>query len=452
MDLSSVVFFLSCYKKICHTPFVSNSFWSPIFCLLWQSSGGKCYFPHRLVERKWRGFPSFCSRWSQCMRSKEIFSNQAKSPSTWGSMLFSNSILKEQRGGWRRIALGRYGLCPRAFLAAQSSCEALRKALPGINRWEVSSISTVLPDAPPHTVGLSQHICARCWLLRYCWLVTGSKDIFHHMSIEEVGKVLLAVPGAPTFLTPSIDRAQGTMWFTIMHMTKNWDSFHLPGYLCINDGSPWTWFYPIKLRCPIWAHLLSSIHRDGERQPSWRRCIPHALDKCLSTGWIVLGNFLSLSIPIERTWINDSGSVTAIRQTAFQQLELIWISVVPIFRESATFQLFQRMNPLFTQMERDEHIFPSSVLTALLFWLPLRPLPNSVLRSDKPKLKDQDCKSFSFNFAVWFQLQTGCIWGEKNPKQFMFDNSGVYLTSQKNHLNGKVTEIITIHSWTQYWF
>lgn len=64
----------------------------------------------------------------------------------------------------------------------------------------------------------------------------------------------------------------------------------------------------------------------------------------------------------------------------------------PMAQGSATFQLFQRMEPLFTQMERDEHIFPSSVLTAPLCLLPLRLLPNSVLRSDKPKLKDQDCK------------------------------------------------------------
>lgn len=68
-----------------------------------------------------------------------------------------------------------------------------------------------------------QNLCARHWLFWYCWLVTGSKDIFHHVTIEAVGKVLLTLPEASTFLTPSTDRAQGTMWFRITHVTKSWE-------------------------------------------------------------------------------------------------------------------------------------------------------------------------------------------------------------------------------------
>lgn len=81
--------------------------------------------------------------------------------------------------------------------------------------------------------------CVRCWSPQYCWLITGSKDT----SIGEGGKVLLIVPGPPIFLIPSIDRAQRIMWFRIMPMTKNRDSFHSPGwYLCTGNGNPWAWF------------------------------------------------------------------------------------------------------------------------------------------------------------------------------------------------------------------
>lgn len=156
----------------------------------------------------------------------------------------------------------------------------------------------------------------------------------------------------------------------------------------------------------MWAHLLSCIQRDGETQLSWGRCIPHVLSKCFNMRWIVLGKFLSLH-SIERTKISDAGSMNAITHTTFQRRELILDECGPHA------QLFQRMNPLLTQMETDEHILPSSVLTAPLFLPLLCLLPNSMLRPDKLKLKDQDCKSLSFNFAVWFQLQTGCIWDEK---------------------------------------
>lgn len=101
----------------------------------------------------------------------------------------------------------------------------------------------------------------------------------------------------------------------------------------------------------------------------------------------------------------------------------------PMAQGSATFQLFQRMGPFFTHMERNEHIFPPLVLKAPLCLLPLFLLPNSVLRSDKTKLKDQDCNNF-LSILLFGSSYKQAVFGEKKKSKFMFDNSGVYLTSQ----------------------
>lgn len=135
-----------------------------------------------------------------------------------------------------------------------------------------------------------------------------------------------------------------------------------------------------------------------------------------------LGNFLSLSIPIERTWISDSGPVTAIRHSAFQCLELNSVSAVFMLRYVPCFVSIISKNEASLHPNGDEYLsfIPSCAHpNSFPFLLPLCPLPNSILRSDKPKLKDQDCKSFSFNVTFWFQLQAGYIRGKKYINQFM---------------------------------
>lgn len=109
---------------------------------------------------------------------------------------------------------------------------------------------------------------------------------------------------------------------------------------------------------------------------------------------------MSLSIPIERTWISDSGPVTAIRHSAFRCLELNSVSAVSMLRYVPCFVSIISKNEASLHPNGDEYLsfIPSYAHpNSFPFLLPLCPLPNSILRSDKPKLKDQDCKSFSFN-------------------------------------------------------
>lgn len=109
---------------------------------------------------------------------------------------------------------------------------------------------------------------------------------------------------------------------------------------------------------------------------------------------------MSLSIPTERTWIRDSGPVTAIRHSAFQCLELNSVSAVSMLRYVPHFVsiISKSESPLRSNGDEYLSFIPSYAHpNSFLLLLPLCPLPNSILRSDKPKLKDQDCKSFSFN-------------------------------------------------------
>lgn len=67
---------------------------------------------------------------------------------------------------------------------------------------------------------------------------SGSKDVIHNTSIGPIGKVLFfhfaKRAGAPTFLTPSTDRAQGIICFRIMHMTKTLRWFSVAGVIFVH--------------------------------------------------------------------------------------------------------------------------------------------------------------------------------------------------------------------------
>lgn len=219
------------------------------------------------------------------------------SPSIWGLVLFVfNSSLWEQWGHWEGLLWTDVGFV-LTFLAAGSSCEAPGKASLGINSWEVLFTSTALPDSPPHTTRFSQNFCARCWSLWCSWLVTGSKDIFHHVSTAQ---------SLPHFDRSSHIPHPFHCWSTRNCVAQNdardqkMRGFHLPGDLCSDHGN-------LAWGIQGDPQILNSSHY-------WRRCIPRALAKW----WIVLGNSLSLSTPTERSWISDSGSVAAIRWTILQ--------------------------------------------------------------------------------------------------------------------------------------
>lgn len=161
------------------------------------------------------------------------------------------------------------------------------------------------------------------------------------------------------------------------------------------------------------------------------------------TGRIILENFLFLSIPTERTWIGDSGAMTAIRQSTFYWLELISMSVVLMLRQVPHFNYFKEWIPCHL-METDEHILPSVSPNSPSLFAPSLPPAKFCVKIRQTKLEDQDCKLFSFNFTVWFQLQTDWnffLGGEKSKPihvwQFwcLFHISKISLTWKNNRNN-----------------
>lgn len=135
--------------------------------------------------------------------------------------------------------------------------------------------------------------------------------------------------------------------------------------------------------------------------------------------WRALGNFLTLSIPLEKIWMCASGPGTAMRQQlTFHCLELSSMTVVSIIRDAP--QLFQRTNPLFSQIVMNifTSFLPMITLIVPLFLLPLPAKSSAMIRL--AKIERSGLQIIFFQCHCLTPVTSRLYMGKKHTNQFMF--------------------------------
>lgn len=271
---------------------MSSSFWSLIFCLLWQSSGGKMLHSPQSGGKEMERILLILLpvKRDPC----KYFLTKLWVPvfGAW-CFSFSNSSLWEQWGHWKGLLSH---LCPH-ISGSRIKPWCSWKGFPGNKQLRgLVHLNSPLWFSSPHHKIQPEFLCQMLslWCFLACCRVQGHFSPREHSA--KPSSLCQELPHSSPLPLPEHKELCGLEWCT---WPKN-EGFSLARRFVL-----WPWEF--GLRYPRWSS-------NPQFQPYWRRCIPRALAK-----WrIVLGSSLSLSTPTERTWISDFGSVAAIVWTILQ--------------------------------------------------------------------------------------------------------------------------------------